>query len=256
MEDDSKLCSEYEYYYNIASAVKTIQLIELLVQGNGELSVTEIARALDTHTSSADRYLLTLQNLGYAEKNPRDGKFRMSDKLIMLNNKLIANHPLTTKSLDAMHTLAYEFDTTAHIMSFFKNETITLHKDLQTHNLSFNKAFFDPTRYHYCSAPGKLLLSTLSEEDLKEYFLKVRFIKFTKNTLASEKAVRENLALIRSTGYSVHDEEWLPGNLTIAFPLCLNGEISGSLSLMCDISMKDRMLSPSTIAYIKSKLGE
>lgn len=227
-----------------------------MVQGDGELSVTEIARALDTHTSSADRYLLTLQNLGYVEKNPRDGKFRMSDKLIKLSNKLIADHPLTAKYLDIMHTLAYEFDTTAHIMAFFKRETITLHKDLQTHNLSFNKAFFDPARYYYCSAPGKLLLSTLSEEDLEKYFSKVKFIKFTKNTLTSEKAVRENLAFIRSVEYSVHDEEWLPGNLTIAFPLRLDGEIKGSLSLMCDISMKDRMLNPSTTAYIKSRLRE
>ncbi len=248
--------SERKYSYNIASVEKTMRLIELLVLNNGELSVTEIAKALDTHTSSADRYILTLQDLGYAEKDPRTGKFRMSEKLILLNNNLISKHPLTIKYLDIMHTLAYEFSTTAHIMSFYGNKTINLHKDLQTHNISFNKAFFDPTRYHYCSAPGKLLLSTMPDEGLEEYFAKVKFIKFTPKTLTSEKSLRENLELIRRTGYSVHDEEWLPGNLTIAFPLLVGGEIKGALSLMCDISMKDKMLLQSTTDYIKHKLKE
>lgn len=250
------MCSRYNYSYNIASVEKAIRMIELLARHNGALTVTEIAKALDTHPSSADRFLLTFQNLGYVEKDAKTGKFRLSEKLIMVSHSLIANHPLTKRYLAIMHTLAYEFGTTTHIMAFYKSNTITLHKDLQTHNLSFDKAFFDPTRYHYCSAPGKLLLSTLPEEELREYFATTKLIKFTRNTLTSEKAIRENLDLIRARGYSVHDEEWLPGNLTLAFPLRVNGEIKGSLSLMCDISMKDRMLQSSTVDYIKHLLLE
>jgi IclR family KDG regulon transcriptional repressor len=245
-----------DYSYKIASAEKTIDLLEILVNCDGDLTVSEIAKHLFTHTSSADRYLLTLLDMGYVAKNNETGKFHMTDKIIQLNNTLIAHHPLTKLYLDTMHTLAYEFDTTAHIMSFLGNKTVTLHKDLQTHNIAFNNAFFDPKRYNYCSAPGKLLLSTLSERDLQDYFSKAKFIKFTKKTLTNEKAVREDLEKIKKRGYSIHNEEWLTGNLTISFPLRVNGIIKGAMSFMCDIEMKDKMLNTETIEYIKAKLVE
>lgn len=85
----------------------------------------------------------------------------------------------------------------------------SLHNGLQTHNIFFNKALFDPTRYHHCSAPGNLPLSTLAGEGHDEYFAKVRFIKFTPKTLVSEKSLRENLEVIRSTDHPIHDEERL-----------------------------------------------
>ncbi len=246
---------EMNYSYNITSVEKTMKLLELLVTSNGELSVAEIARKLDTHVSSADRYLLTLQEIGYVDKSP-SGRFMLSDKILELSSAVIANHPLTTRYLDTMHTLAYEYNTTTHIMAFSGLNTITLHKDLQTRNISFNNAFFNPKRYHYCSAPGKLLLATLPEDQLNDYFKHCKFVRFTNTTLSNEQAVRENLELVRKNGYAVHDEEWLPGNLTLAFPLTVEGRIRGAMSLMCDVSMKSKMLSPATIENIKCALEE
>lgn len=45
-----------DYSYNIASVEKTIRLIELLAETNGELSVLQIAKRLDTHASSAEGF--------------------------------------------------------------------------------------------------------------------------------------------------------------------------------------------------------
>lgn len=155
-----------------------------------------------------------------------------------------------------MHTLAYNLNATTHIMAFYGLSTITLHKDLQTQNISYNNAFFDPKRQHYCSAPGKLLLSTLSEEQLSEYLSGLKFIKYTSTTITSEKELRENLELIRRVGYSVHNEEWLSGCLTVSFPLRVYGEIRGAMSIMCSIERKDEVLSPETLSEIKRMLAE
>ncbi len=245
-----------DYSYNIASAEKTIRLIELLAETDGELSVLQIAKRLDTHSSSADRFLITLQNLGYAEKDEHTGKYRLTDRLLKIASNLVTSHPLTVRYLDVMHTLAYTFNTTTHIMAFYGLSTITIHKDLQTQNISYNNAFFDPKRQHYCSAPGKLLLSTLPEDSLSEYLSNLKFIKYTNKTIVSEKELRENLELIREVGYSVHDEEWLNGCLTVAFPLRVYGQIKGAMSMMCSIDRKDEILSRRTLADIKRMLIE
>lgn len=245
-----------DYSYNIASVEKTIRLIELLAETNGELSVLQIAKRLDTHASSADKFLITLQNLGYVDKCEQIGKYRLTDRLLKIASNLIVRHPLTVRYLDVMHTLAYNLNATTHIMAFYGLSTITLHKDLQTQNISYNNAFFDPKRQHYCSAPGKLLLSTLPEEQLSEYLSGLKFIKYTSTTITSEKELRENLELIRRVGYSVHNEEWLSGCLTVSFPLRVYGEIRGAMSIMCSIERKDEILSPETLSEIKRMLAE
>lgn len=235
----------------ISSAEKTIDLIELLAESGGTLTVSGIAKKLNMHVSSADRYLLTLQSRGYVNKDSRTGLFRLNETLISLSDLLVANHPLTRMYLDTMHTLAYIYNTTTHIAAFNNREAIYLHKDLQTQNMSYNRAFFDKTRYLYCSAPGKLLLSTYSDEELEDYLNKTKLIIFTKKTLSSKAAIKEDIERIRQRGYSIHDEEWLPGNLTVSFPLTIDGKIKGAMSLMCDVEHKDKMLSEETITRIK-----
>ena len=135
-------------------------------------------------------------------------------------------------------------------------QTITLHKDLQTHNMAFNNAFYDPTRYYYCSAPGKMLLSTYTDEELEDYLSNTKIIIFTKTTLPTPDAIREEIQRVKQQGYSIHDEEWLTGNLTISFPLRVNGVIRGAMSLMCDIDRKQEMLAESTINRIKRMVRE
>lgn len=240
----------------ISSAEKTLQLIELVAQKNGKFTVSEIAKEMNIHVSSADRYFLTLLSMGYVDKDLITGNFRLNEKIISLSEAVIQSHPLTEKYLTTMHTLAYVYKTTTHIMAFHDHKTITLHKDLQTQNMSFNQAFYDPTRYYYCSGPGKLLLSTFSDEELDEYLEHTRLIIFTEKTLSTPQAIRDEIALIRQRGYSYHDEEWLPGNLTLSFPLRINGEIKGAMSLMCSIERRLEMLSDSTIENIKKMLRE
>lgn len=240
----------------ISSAGKMLELLDLLAHNNGSVSVSQLAKKMNIHVSSADRYMLTLQSAGFLEKDPDTGFFRLNERIIHLGNYVSQSHPLTVKYLDTMHTLAYQFDTTTHIMAFHNHKTITLHKDLQTKNMSFNNAFFDPTRYFYCSAPGKMLLSTFTDEELEEYLSRTKVIIFTKTTLPNADAIREEIYRVRRQGYSVHDEEWLPGNLTISFPLKVNGVIRGAMSLMCDIDRKEEMLSEQTILKIKQMVQE
>ena len=70
------------------------------------------------------------------------------------------------------------------------------------------------------------------------------------------KSSGENLELIRRVGYSVHNEEWLSGCLTVSFPLRVHGEIRGAMSIMCSIERKDEILSPETFRSIKRMLAE
>ncbi len=55
-------------YYNIASLEKGVHMLELLA-AHGELSVSEAARLMDTNRAGSHRFISTLKDLGYVEKN-------------------------------------------------------------------------------------------------------------------------------------------------------------------------------------------
>ncbi len=67
-------------YFIVSSLEKSLKIIELLAQ-NKAMSVTQLAKSLKTDTSSSHRFLSTLRELGYAEKN-RDGQYQLTFKIL------------------------------------------------------------------------------------------------------------------------------------------------------------------------------
>ena len=241
------------YSYSVASVEKVMRIIEILATEEQGLRISQISEKLDSHPSSVDRFLITLQNLGYTQKDA-NGRYHLTEKIFLLANLLLVRHPFSEKYVDLMHTLAYKYNMTTHISVFCGFYNIIIHKETLVQNLDMNYAFFDPKRHHYCSAPGKLLLSTLSEEDLKEYFKHAKLIKFNKTTLATEAEIRKELEKIRRVGFSTHNEEFLLGNFTISFPLWLDGKVKGAFSFMCPISDKAKIYNQKAIDDINTSL--
>ncbi len=242
-----------KYPYSVASVEKVMRIIEILAADDQGLKISQISEKLDSHPSSVDRFLITLQNLGYTDKDA-SGRYHLTEKIFLLSNLMLVKHPFSHKYLDLMHTLAYKYNMTTHISVFFGFYNIIIHKETLVQNLDMNYAFFDPKRHHYCSAPGKLLLSTLSEPELKVYFEQAKLIKFNKTTLATEEEIRKELEKIKKVGFSTHNEEFLLGNFTISFPLWLDGKVKGAFSFMCPISEKAKIYNQKAINDIKTSL--
>ncbi|NMC57428.1 MAG: helix-turn-helix domain-containing protein [Eubacteriaceae bacterium] len=245
-----------DYNYSVASVEKTFKIIELLSKNNGKLHINEIAYSLDCSVSSINRFLITMQQLGYVNKDEKSNKYYLNAKLYAIANNIVLQHPFTIKYLDLMYSLSYEYHMTTHIIVFCGYQAIVLHKNNILQSINLNNAFFDPTRHHYCSAPGKLLLSTLPEKNLSDYFKKTTIIKFNKNTLSTEIEVRNNLEKIKKVGVSIHNEEWLIGSFAISFPLKINDKIEGAFTFMCEIKDKDKIYNNVAITNIKAKLNK
>lgn len=242
------------YSYNVASVEKVMKIIEILAKDSDGLRISQIAEKIDSHPSSVDRFLITLQCLGYTEKD-KDNKYHLTEKFFVIANQMLIRHPITEQYFDLMHTLAYEYCMTTHLSVFCGFYNIIIHKETLIQNLDINYAFFDPKRHHYCSAPGKLLLSTLSEDDLNKYFARTPLIKFNKTTLTTEEEIIKELQKIREYGFSTHNEEFLLGNFTISFPIKVGGKIKGAFSFMCPIADKNKIYNAQAIKHIKNSLA-
>lgn len=84
----------------------------------------------------------------------------------------------------------------------------------------------------YCTGVGKAMMAYLEDDALKKTISQQSFHRFTEKTLASEEALRTDLARIRGRGYAVDDEEHEPGIICVACPILTpGGRVLGAVSI-------------------------
>jgi IclR family KDG regulon transcriptional repressor len=75
----------------------------------------------------------------------------------------------------------------------------------------------------HCTSVGKIILATLTKEDLKRYFTSKSRERFTPNTIVDMSAMEKHLSLVRKEGIAYDDEEYTVGVRGISAAL-RNGE--------------------------------
>lgn len=67
----------------------------------------------------------------------------------------------------------------------------------------------------YCTARGKLYLSSLTPQHLERYAHATKFEQFTDRTLTTPERLTEEIERVRELGHSVDDEQFMDGMLAI-----------------------------------------
>lgn len=84
----------------------------------------------------------------------------------------------------------------------------------------------------YCTGVGKAMLAWLPEPEQDMVIAQQSFHRFTKNTLVTPEALRDELNLTRQRGYAIDNEEHEPKIICVALPiLSQSGRVIGGLSV-------------------------
>lgn len=243
-----------EYDYNIASVEKAFKIIELMSLDNGGMSVTQIARNLDSSVSSVNRFLLTLMDIGYIDKDYSGNRYYLTNKFHMLSNKLLTQNKLLEKYVPLANYISNNYFAMVNINSYCGESVFHLYKDSK---VFFSKELdfkFGDTIPAYCCSAGKIMLSEYTEKELDRYLSNTSLIKYQPNTISSEKEIREEIAKVRKNGFAVHDNEYLLGLFSISFPLESIGRHRGCITVIVPTADKSKLLNPEFIKNIKNKI--
>ena len=89
----------------------------------------------------------------------------------------------------------------------------------------------------HCSASGKLLLAFGPQELREAVMRRAPFERHTKNTITTANRFSRHLDEIRKSGYSVDDQELLPGVNCIAVPIQIStGQTVAGLAVMAPVA--------------------
>ncbi|MCM8766949.1 MAG: IclR family transcriptional regulator [Candidatus Omnitrophica bacterium] len=151
---------------------KIMKIIEVLTNNEEGYSVGQIAKILNLKVTTTHSLLSTLFSLGYLDKDEKTKKYRISEKFLNIFTPLVNKNLLLKTSEPIMKELAETIKESVVLSIFYKGERYTIAQvNYEGHILNVNLNMFQKASC-YSTATGRILLSYLPEEEIKEYIKK------------------------------------------------------------------------------------
>ncbi len=203
-------------YFVIGSLEKGIKVVELLAD-HESLSVSEVAAHLDINRSAAHRFLATLRELGWAEKD-EDGKYRLTFRVLEQAMKVADRFEIRRMARPFMQRLAGLTNETVNLGYWDGRGIVHLDK-IDSRNILRMDSRIGSHAPAYCTALGKSILAFLPKDDVAAYMATTEFEATGPNTITAPEAFEAELAKIRKKGVAIDDEEMAPGLRCVAAPV-------------------------------------
>lgn len=219
----------------INSIDRALDILLFLQRAGREQGVTQIGTGLGMYKSTVHRTLNTLENRGFVQQNPDNGKYWLGMRLYSLGMLLKEKMPLAKIVHPYAKVLSERFKEGVHISVLDKNaegypKHILIEKVESQQVLSLTPPTGSSAPCH-CSAVGKCLLA-FSPPGYLERFVGGTLPAYTEKTIVQWDKLLDEMQRIRIKGYAVDEEELELGLFCVAAPILTRGqEALAALSL-------------------------
>lgn len=212
----------------VQSVDRAITILETMAR-EGDTGVSEVARELGVHKSTAFRLLATLAARGLVEQSDDRGKYRIGLGLVRIAGTSAARTEIVQAAREVGKQLAAETGETVNVAVLRDDAALYLDQiagaaGLQPHNWVGLRIPLHAT------SDGKILLAFLAPQEVDQ--LVPRLEAHTERTLTLRSALHRELAEVRRRGYAVAVDELEEGLTALAAPIRdVHGDVVASLSI-------------------------
>ena len=224
------------------SVTQVLRTLDYLATCSGA-GVTEVAKALGVHKSTASRLLATMRSEGYVTRSDVTGKYSLGIRIVELAQAKLDQFDIRSYARPYMEELSRRTEETIHLAVLEKDKLVYVDKIDTTHLLVMRSRIGYRISPH-CTALGKTILAILPKDDRDAIIQKTEFQRFTPNTITDPAALKEHLQQVAAQGFAFDDEEHEEGIRCAAAPIQdHSGSIIGAISISAPITRmsKQRM---------------
>ncbi|WP_027233842.1 HTH-type transcriptional regulator BhcR [Leisingera caerulea] len=214
----------------IQSLDRALDVLDALAGASG-MTLTELSTALDQSAATMYRVLATLEARQIVEMEPQSQTWHIGAMAFRLGSAFLRRSSVIERARPVMRELMEATGETSNL-GIERGGDVMFVSQVETHESI--RAFFPPgtTSPMHASGIGKALLSCFGEDQLTRFLRGRTLEQFTDKTLTSADTLREDLAQIRSRGWSFDDEEKAPGMRCVAAPVFgMQGEVLAGISV-------------------------
>jgi IclR family acetate operon transcriptional repressor len=189
----------------------------------------ELSRRAGLSEPCAHRLMKTLEEVGAVVRDRR-GCYRPGMALATLSKDVVIGDLVRATSENVLAALASRLKGVVHVGA--------LEHGMVTYTAKFGEAISVPIPSHvgaqqeaYCSALGKILLASLSPQQLEDFLHDGDFIALTPQTITTIDGLRSEIAAVRQRGYAVDNKEVYQAICCIGAPIRdPDGNITAAIS--------------------------
>jgi DNA-binding IclR family transcriptional regulator len=201
---------------SVQSVDRAVAILEILAR-DGEAGVTEVARELDVHKSTASRLLAALDRRELVTQGAARGKFRLGVGIVRLAGAASARLDVVQEGRPVCRTLAQQVGETVNLAILSGRDALYLDQvagpaALSPHNWAGRRIPLHAT------SDGKVLLAWMPEAEL-EACLTAPLARFTERTVTAITEFPALLAEVRRRGFATAVDELEAGLTAIAAPV-------------------------------------
>ena len=199
----------------------------LTIADRGEVRADELGSTLDMPVSTVYRYLRTLAEFGFVER--QGGGYHLGPRLLIGDGVNVSSERLIRHAGPILQRLAAETGETAVVVRRIGLAGVCLH---QVQSEALLRVALDPGSPTplYAGAPGRVLLA-FAPAHVLDAVMAQDLVRVTRRT-PSEAELRASLGAVVMTGMATSEGELIEGSVAMAVPVFGEDGIVGALSLI------------------------
>jgi len=181
-----------------------------------QMTLSDVARAVDLPRATVRRALATLVELGYLQAEGR--LFRLTPRILKLATAYLSSNPVSSILQPVCERICQQVGASCSVAVLDGDEAVMIARAVPARppSVGLGVGYRLPV---FCSALGRALASGLSDAELEAYLARLQPVRFTRQTVVSKAEIRRLILDVRKKGYALADQEAEVGIRSIAVPL-------------------------------------
>ena len=211
--------SSSEANYHVRAVSRALSILTIFCEGQAELGLAELSERLDLNKSTLIRLLAVLQEQEFIEQNAETGGYHLGIKAFEIGSIYYLYHLRADQvARPYMTALVNRWNCSANLAVLDRGQIVYIGIVEPRGLLRVRSSLGARLGVHY-TALGKALVSELSEDDVRHICAEHGMSAITPRTITDVALFIADLRGVRERGYSIDDEETLPGVRCVAAPI-------------------------------------
>ena len=202
----------------ISSLQRALDILSLFGPQSPELGITDIAKALNLHKSTASGLVYTLQHNGYLAQNPENRRYHLGLQLVERAGVLLDQIEIRKIAMPELEHLRDWSSESANLAILEENQIIYIERLLTDKSLGFRN-HIGKRAWPHSTALGKAILSHLPTKQALAVLQSYPLQSMTPNTITDVDQLMRQFEGFRRCGYAIEREENEIGGLCISAPI-------------------------------------
>jgi DNA-binding IclR family transcriptional regulator len=213
----------------VKSLDRGLDILEYVAGCSEPPSFSQLLGSLGIPRSSLFHLLTNLLSRKFLERDPKTDRYRLGAEVIEIARK-VQRPSLRDRVTPLLHQLSLEVSETCGFYVQVDDSVEVLASAISTQALSYTMKVGMNAPLYAVSA-GKIVLSELRSEDLRQYLTRVTFVPVTPHTVRSKSRLKKEIQRVKATGFAYSREEFTLGITAIATAVRGESKFHGAINL-------------------------